>query len=150
MYLAIIRQESKFDPDAVSIAGARGLMQIMPETAYRLAKILGLPKDSYATSPKANILKGITYVDQLYAQYNNCVLTLAAYNAGSGNVRKWIDKYGDPRTFRTHYEVLDWVESIPFGETRDYVKKVLENFVVYDSIFSSQHNTQSIIAFLQQ
>ena len=150
LYLAIIRQESKFDPDAVSIAGARGLMQIMPETAYRLAKILGLPKDSYATSPKANILKGITYVDQLYAQYNNCVLTLAAYNAGSGNVRKWIDKYGDPRTFRTHYEVLDWVESIPFGETRDYVKKVLENFVVYDSIFSSQHNTQSIIAFLQQ
>lgn len=150
LYLAIIRQESKFDPDAVSVAGARGLMQIMPETAYRLAKILGLPKDAYATSPKANIMKGITYVDQLYAQYNNCVLSIAAYNAGPGNVKKWIEKYGDPRTFRTHYEVLDWVESIPFGETRDYVKKVLENFVVYDSIFSSEHNTQSIIAFLQQ
>lgn len=148
LYYAIIRQESKFDQEAISVAGAKGLMQIMPSTASKLASILGLPKNAYATNASANIKKGVLYVDQLYDQFKNCVLTVAAYNAGPGNVKKWIDKFGDPRSFKSYQEVLDWIELIPFAETRNYVKKVLENFVIYDSYFSPKHTARTVVSFL--
>lgn len=148
LYYAIIRQESNFDPIAVSPAGAMGLMQIMPETGRRLAQRLGLPKDGYARNPALNVRKGVAYLDQLHSQYGSLILTIAAYNAGPGNVKKWVEMYGDPSRFKSLDKKLNWIESIPFAETRNYVKKVLENMVIYDSMLSSNHNAKSIIKFL--
>jgi soluble lytic murein transglycosylase len=148
LYLAVIRQESNFDPLAFSSAGARGLMQLMPKTASVLASKLGLPKNAYAYDPNANILKGSTYLDQLYSQYGNMILTIAAYNAGPGNVQKWVKLFGDPRKMSV-IQKINWIETIPFSETRNYVKKVLENMVIYDMMLVPSHNTRSIIKFLE-
>lgn len=149
LYYAIIRQESNFDPVAVSPAGAMGLMQIMPDTGRRLAQKLGLPKEGYARNPALNVRKGVAYLDQLHGQYGNVIMTVAAYNAGPGNVKKWVEAYGNPRDFKSLDEKLNWIESIPFAETRNYVKKVLENMVIYDSMLSSNHNARSIMKFLE-
>lgn len=148
IYLAVIRQESNFDTSAVSSAGARGLMQLMPSTASKLARTLNLPEDAYIYDPNANVRKGSTYLDQLYSRYNNIILTIAAYNAGPGNVRKWITLIGDPRQMNT-LEKINWIESVPFAETRNYIKKVLENMVIYDSMLTPSHNARSIIKFLE-
>jgi soluble lytic murein transglycosylase len=148
LYLAVIRQESNFDHTATSQAGARGLMQLMPQTAIKLAQTLQLPKDAYIYDPNANIRKGSTYLDQLYSKYGNIILTIAAYNAGPGNVKKWIDTIGDPRNM-TILERVNWIETIPFAETRSYVKKVMENMVIYDSMLTSNHNAKTIIKFLE-
>jgi soluble lytic murein transglycosylase len=148
LYLAVIRQESNFDHLALSSAGARGLMQLMPKTAGVLASRLRLPKDAYAYDPNANVLKGSTYLDQLYSQYGNIILTVAAYNAGPGNVQKWIKLLGDPRKMSV-VQKINWIETIPFPETRNYVKKVLENMVIYDMMLAPSHNTRSIIKFLE-
>ncbi len=148
LYFAVIRQESNFDHTAVSSAGARGLMQLMPQTASKLARILNLPQDAYIYDPLANIRKGATYLDQLYSQYGNIILTIVAYNAGPGNLKKWINIMGDPRKM-TLSERINWIESIPFAETRGYVKKVMENMVVYDSILTPNHNARTIIRFLE-
>lgn len=148
LYLAIIRQESSFNALAVSPAGARGLMQLMPNTAHRLAKMLGLPFDAYINDPIANVLKGSAYVDELYAKYKCLILTIAAYNAGPGNVNKWISSIGDPRNMTTLDEKIDWIESIPFAETRSYVKKVLENMVIYNYMIDNKHNASTITEFI--
>lgn len=149
LYLAIIRQESNFDPIAVSPAGARGLMQLMPDTAAKLAKTLGLDANAYINNPAANVQKGSAYVDQLYSQYESLILTIAAYNAGPGNVRKWVNTIGDPRKMTTLNEKINWIESIPFAETRNYVKKVIENMVLYDNILNKNHTSQTIVEFLE-
>lgn len=134
LYLAIIRQESYFNQEATSPTGAKGLMQLMPDTAALMAKKLGLPKNGYITSSKLNFLKGSAYVDNLIDNFGGSqILAIAAYNAGPGNVKKWVNKYGDPRGKSQDF-VIDWLELIPFAETRLYVKKVLENYMIYECL----------------
>jgi len=130
----ITRQESSFDRTAVSHAGARGMMQLMPGTAREQAGKSGYGYDfSRLTSdPAYNVMLGSAYFQRLLNIWGgNVPLAVASYNAGSGNVRKWINAYGDPRG---NVDVLKWIEAIPFTETKGYVQRVIENSVVYDSL----------------
>lgn len=131
----IIRQESSFDRAAVSHAGARGMMQLMTPTARETAGKIGLPNDvaRLTRDPDYNITLGSAYLASLMSQWGgNAVLAAASYNAGAGNVRKWIRENGDPRL--PGADIVKWIEDIPFTETRGYVQRVLENTVVYDAI----------------
>jgi soluble lytic murein transglycosylase len=131
----ITRQESSFDRSAVSFAGARGLMQLMPGTAREQAGKMGLGYDYYrlTTDPSYNVMLGSAYYQRLLSMWGgNHVLAVASYNAGAGNVRKWVNAYGDPR--QPNVDVVRWIERIPFTETRGYVQRVLENSVVYDRL----------------
>lgn len=134
MIHAIARQESQFDRQAVSHAGARGLMQLMPGTAREQAGKLGLGYDAAALTSDTsyNIRLGSGYFQRIYAQYGSYPLAIAAYNAGPGNVNKWLRANGDPRTGGT--DMIEWIEAIPYMETKNYVQRVLENAVVYDLI----------------
>ncbi len=135
MIHAITRQESQFARDAVSHAGARGLMQLMPGTARETSAKVGQGYDvsRLITDTDYNILLGSTYFANLLDRYGgNHVLAVAAYNAGPGNVNKWLAANGDPR--QPGVDVVEWVEAIPFFETRNYVQRVLENAVVYDTL----------------
>jgi soluble lytic murein transglycosylase len=129
---AIARQESMFNKTAVSHAGARGIMQLMPGTARETAGKLGLSYNpgSLTTDTNYNIQLGSHYFARMYALYGNYPMAVAAYNAGPGNVNKWVRANGDPRT--PGVDVIDWVEAIPIFETKNYVQRVLENAVVYD------------------
>lgn len=129
---AIARQESAFDPSAMSHAGARGLMQMMPATARETARRANLPFDWARLGQDAHYSArmGAAHLNDLLTEWRGSyVLTFAAYNAGSGNVKKWIAAYGDPR--RPDVDAVDWVERIPFYETRNYVQRVMENLQVY-------------------
>ncbi len=130
---AISRQESQFDRLATSRVGAKGLMQLMPATARETAQRAGIPHDpARLGEPSYNVSLGARYFRQLLERYSGSyVLAVAAYNAGPGNVNRWIRTMGDPRNGA---DVLDWIESIPFSETRNYVQRVLENAVVYDTL----------------
>jgi soluble lytic murein transglycosylase len=130
--LAISRRESEFDPRAQSPAGARGLMQVMPETAARVAK--GLGEESSAgkltSDPEFNVRVGSTYLKRMVDEFGPAVALIASgYNAGPGRPRGWIGDFGDPR--RTDVDVVDWIETIPFTETRTYVMRVAEGVVIY-------------------
>jgi len=128
---AIIRQESTFDPDAVSVAGARGLMQIMPATGQHVAKKLGLKHTKEKlTDPDHNVRLGTTYLQELVERFGGSyVLAIASYNAGQGRVAGWLKDIGDPRSQTV--DVVDWIELMPIYETRNYVQRVLENLQVY-------------------
>jgi soluble lytic murein transglycosylase len=129
----ITRQESSFDRTAVSGAGARGLMQLMPGTAQEQSGKLGTGYDfgRLTSDPAYNVMLGSSYFRRLLNQWDgNYVLAVASYNAGAGNVRKWVNRFGDPR--RPGADIVTWIEDIPFSETRGYVQRVLENTVVYD------------------
>jgi soluble lytic murein transglycosylase len=130
---AIARQESMFDREAVSRAGARGLMQLMPGTARETAGKLGLSYNlgSLTTDTDYNIRLGSSYFQRMLSYYGGSYpLAVAAYNAGPGNVNKWIRANGDPRL--PGGDIVQWVERIPIFETKNYVQRVLENAVVYD------------------
>ncbi|HCR85968.1 MAG TPA: hypothetical protein DIV86_04755 [Alphaproteobacteria bacterium] len=132
--LALIRQESEFDTYARSWAGAAGLMQLMPATAKDVARKLGVQfnQSRLNSDPRYNIMLGSAYIAQRIKDFNGSyMLAVASYNAGIGNVRKWIEKNGDPRKFRNLEEIIDWVEMIPFGETNNYVQRVMENIQMY-------------------
>jgi soluble lytic murein transglycosylase len=134
----ITRQESSFDRTALSNAGARGLMQLMPGTAREQAGKMGLGYDSSRLTgdPAYNVMLGSAYFTRVLNNWDGSVpLAVAAYNAGSGNVRKWVNAYGDPRSGT---DVVRWIERIPFAETKGYVQRVIENSVVYDSMRPSQ------------
>lgn len=136
---AIMRQESSFDRTAMSPVGARGMMQLMPATARETAGKLGMSYDQsrLTSDPQYNIMLGSKYFSDLMNNYGNYApLAVAAYNAGPGNVRKWIRERGDPR--QPSVDVIRWVEEIPFFETKNYVHRVLENAVVYDTMNPSQ------------
>jgi soluble lytic murein transglycosylase len=130
----ITRQESSFDKAAVSHAGARGMMQLMPGTAREQAGKMGVGYD-YArltNDPSYNVMLGSAYFQRLVNMWDgNYPLAVASYNAGAGNVRKWVNSYGDPRG---NVDIVSWIEKIPFEETRGYVQRVLENSVVYDRL----------------
>ena len=129
---AIARQESQFDRRAVSRAGARGLMQLMPGTARETSGRLGLGyTPASLNDPSYNIQLGSTYFQSMLSYYGGSYpLAVAAYNAGPGNVNRWIAANGDPRT--PGVDMIDWIEAIPIFETKNYVQRVLENAVVYD------------------
>ncbi len=132
LLLAMTRQESAFDHAAVSHAGARGLMQLMPKTASLVAKLLHIPysKKKLTTDKLYNVTLGRAYIDGLLSSFSGSyVLSVAAYNAGPARVNEWIRQYGDPRS--SDVDVVDWVESIPIDETRNYVQRVLENLQIY-------------------
>lgn len=129
---AIARQESQFDRAAVSHAGARGLMQLMPGTAREQSGKLGLGynRDALTTDTDYNIQLGSSYFQRMLDLYGSYPLAVAAYNAGPGNVNKWIAANGDPRM--PGRDMVQWIEQIPIFETKNYVQRVLENAVVYD------------------
>jgi peptidoglycan lytic transglycosylase len=128
------RQESEFDPTAGSRVGAQGLMQLMPGTAKLIAKQYGLPyvPAKLTGDPAYNVRLGAAHLGDLIQEFRGSyVLTLAAYNAGPGRSREWVEEHGDPRSGRI--DPIDWVEMIPFTETRNYVQKVMQNLHVYRS-----------------
>ncbi len=132
LVLAMLRQESGFDPAAVSRAGALGLMQLMPATARNVARRLEMPYDKQRlTNDHAyNLALGRGYIAELLDTYDGSYpLALAAYNAGEPRLRRWLGDYGDPRT--GHVDMIDWIELIPIYETRNYVQRVLEAVAVY-------------------
>ena len=141
----ITRQESSFDRAAVSHAGARGLMQLMPATAREQAGKMGYGYDlgRLTSDPGYNVMLGSAYFQRLVNQWDgNYPLAVASYNAGAGNVRKWIRTYGDPRA--SGGDIVAWIERIPFEETRGYVQRVLENSVVYDRLNPSLPAPQAV------
>jgi soluble lytic murein transglycosylase len=130
----ITRQESSFDPYAVSHAGARGMMQLMTGTAREQADKMGMGYDGsrLTSDPTYNVMLGSAYFQRMLNIWDGSVpLAVASYNAGSGNVGKWIRQYGDPRD---RVDMLKWIEAIPYVETKAYVQRVIENSVVYDSM----------------
>jgi soluble lytic murein transglycosylase len=145
----ITRQESSFDRNAVSHAGARGLMQLMPATAQEQAGKLGYGYDfgRLTNDPAYNVMLGSAYFRRLLNQWDgNYVLAVASYNAGAGNVRRWVNRFGDPRA--PGADVIAWIEDIPFSETRGYVQRVLENTVVYDRMNPRASQPRQLSHFL--
>ncbi|MBR0652302.1 lytic transglycosylase domain-containing protein [Roseomonas terrae] len=129
---AITRQESNFDTEAVSGANARGLMQLLPSTATLVARRLGVPYQvgQLTGDPQMNMRLGAGYLDQMLDRFGGALpLAAAAYNAGPGRVDQWLGTYGDPRG--GDVDMIDWMEQIPFSETRNYVQRVIENVIVY-------------------
>ena len=129
------RQESEFDPDALSPAGARGLMQLMPRTARMVAKQIGVPyAPGRLSDPVYNATLGAAHLGDLVQNEfsGSYIMSIAAYNAGASRVREWVATQIDP---------IDWIENIPFSETRNYVQRVMENTEVYRSRLSGKPET---------
>jgi soluble lytic murein transglycosylase len=132
LLFAIVRQESGFATEAMSRVGARGLMQLMPATAANIAGKLSLPYslERLTTDGVYNITLGRSYIEKLIDDFGGSYpLAIAAYNAGPGRVRQWLHEFGDPRG--RDLSMVDWIEMIPFNETRTYVQRVLENLQIY-------------------
>ena len=132
---AIARQESAFNPGAISTANARGLLQLMPGTAKGVASRYGLAysQDRLTSDAGYNATLGAHYLGEQISSFGGSyILTFIAYNAGPRRVPEWLDRYGDPRG-KPIDEVVDWIERIPFQETRNYVQRVMENYQVYKS-----------------
>ena len=132
LLFAIVRQESAFSSMATSRVGARGLMQLMPATAALVARNLQLPfsLDRLTSDGTYNLQLGRSYIQKLIEDFGGSYpLAIAAYNAGPGRVKQWLHAFGDPRG--RDIGMVDWIESIPFTETRTYVQRVLENLQVY-------------------
>jgi soluble lytic murein transglycosylase len=140
--LAIIRQESEFNPNATSPAGARGLMQLMPATARETARKLGLGfANPRLLIPGYNITLGSDYLGRLVSGFGGSyILAIASYNAGPTNVRKWIKRFGMPPD--SAEGAVNWIESIPFTETRNYVMRGLENVQVYRTLIDPKNPLQ--------
>ena len=132
LLLGIARQESIFNPWVSSHAGAQGMLQLMPRTAYLMARSLGLHYNQglLTGNPDYNIRLGRHYMKTLLARYREPALAVAAYNAGPRRVDEWLSLHGDPRR-GDRYDVIDWIELIPFDETRNYVERVLEGRNMY-------------------
>ncbi len=141
MVYAIARQESAFNARAVSHANARGLMQMLPSTASRTASRFKVPfsPDRLTAEPAFNAMLGAAHLGELMEETKgSIVMTFASYNAGGGRVREWIQAFGDPR--QPGIDVVDWVERIPFYETRHYVQKIMENYQVYRARFNDNRS----------
>jgi soluble lytic murein transglycosylase len=133
---AIARQESAFNPAVVSPAQAYGLMQVTPDAGRYVCKRHGATFDlaRMKTDPVYNTALGAAELGGLIEDYRGSyILTFAAYNAGRGSVKKWVERYGDPRDPKV--DAVDWVELIPFSETRNYVQRIMENLQVYRARF---------------
>ena len=130
VFHGLVREESSFNPEIVSWAGARGLSQLMPATAREVARKMGTTVTmDQLFDPKTNLTIGACYFDTLSRQWNgNLFLAVASYNAGPGNVQKWLATAGDRPTD-------EFVERIPIRETRHYVKRVLGTFEMYRTLY---------------
>jgi soluble lytic murein transglycosylase len=136
LVFGLSRQESEFDTNAGSPVGAQGLMQIMPGTAKLIARQhgVGYAESKLKRDPAYNVKLGAAHLGDLIDNYGGSyILTLVAYNAGPRRSREWSAMFGDPRS--KDVDPIDWVETIPFQETRNYVQKVLQNTHVYRSRF---------------
>jgi len=130
--MALSRQESEFNPEAVSSAKAYGLMQMINGTAKATARKHRIPysRSKLTSDPEYNAKLGSLHINDLLKRYDGSyIMTAAAYNAGPHRVTQWIRDYGDPRT--NAIDPIDWMESIPFSETRNYIQRVMENLNVY-------------------
>lgn len=129
--MAVAKQESCFDPAALSPAGAMGLLQLISSTAAHEAKRLGIShRDNKLFEPQHNLILGTAHLSRLLNNFmGSYILVAAAYNAGSTPVKRWLKELGDPR--RAEVDIIDWVEGIPYSETRNYVMRVLENITNY-------------------
>ena len=137
--LAIARRESEFDPIVTSGAGAMGLMQVMPATARAVASDLNIRYDrtKLLNDPAYNARLGTAYLDELMEIFDgNIVMTAAGYNAGPSRPIRWMRQRGDPR--RGEIDVVDWIEQIPFDETRNYVMRVAESLPIYRAQLTKQ------------
>ncbi|WP_419910426.1 lytic transglycosylase domain-containing protein [Hoeflea sp.] len=146
---AIARQESAFDKAAVSKANARGLLQLLPTTAKSVARKHGIAysKAKLTRDAAYNATLGAHYLGQHISDFDGSyVLTFIAYNAGASRSRQWIEKYGDPRGKPIDF-VVDWVENIPFTETRNYVQRVMENYQVYKVRLGQSSNIVSDLRY---
>ncbi|AMS43550.1 lytic transglycosylase domain-containing protein [Aminobacter aminovorans] len=139
---AIARQESEFKVSAVSSAGARGLLQLMPGTARDLAKKAGMAfsQERLTSDAGYNATLGASFLGEQLGRFNGSyVLTFAGYNAGPRRADQWISRYGDPRG-KDVDTVVDWIERIPYAETRSYVQRVMENYQVYKMRLSGSYD----------
>lgn len=130
--LSISRRESEFDPAARSSADARGLMQVLPGTAKHMADKLGKPFDAakLISDPAYNVTMGSAYLAEMVEKFGPSIALVASgYNAGPRRPERWMTEFGDPR--RPEVDVVDWIETIPFAETRTYVMRVAEGVVIY-------------------
>ena len=140
---AIARQESAFNPGDVSPAQAYGLMQVTPDAGRYVCKRAGVGFDlaRLKSDPAYNVRLGAAELGGLLEDFRGSyVMTFAAYNAGRGSLKKWVDRYGDPRDPKV--DAVDWVELIPFAETRNYVQRVMENLQVYRARFGGGSRLQ--------
>lgn len=136
--LGLSRQESEFNPRAYSSAGARGMMQLIPSTALATARKerISYRQSALLDDPAYNMTLGSAHLSHLIDRYQGSwIMTFAAYNAGVNRVSQWVEDYGDPRSAAV--DPLDWIEQIPFEETRNYVQRVLENSQIYRSRLNS-------------
>jgi len=143
LVLGLMRQESAFNKRVVSSARAIGLMQLLPSTAKRVARSMGAksPDQEDLKKPEVNIQLGVKYLSGLLNDLeDNVIFALASYNAGPGKVKQWME-------IRSHLNPLEFMESIPYKETRNYVKKVLRNYVIYKTLYGEGgiHDFQSIL-----
>src|SRR5262245_24551736 len=130
--LAVTRQESSFNAAAVSPSGALGLMQLLPGTARDVAGRLGVVfiQDKLTRDPAYNVQLGSQYLAEMLQRFGGSYeLALAAYNAGPNRVARWLESVGDPRNGKI--DMVDWIELIPFRETRNYVQRIMEGVTVY-------------------
>jgi soluble lytic murein transglycosylase len=137
--LSIARRESEFDPGVVSPAGARGLMQLMPGTAEEMARKTGqsYARDRLLSDPLYNARLGTAYLEQLQEEFgDNIVLVATAYNAGPTRARRWAAERGHPGD--PSVDVVDWIEHVPFTETRNYIMRVAESLAIYRARLSGQ------------
>ena len=149
--LSIARRESEFNPDVISGAGAIGLMQVMPRTGREMAGRLGLAFDEGRMLDDAgyNATLGAGYLAYLIEEFGaNPVLIAAAYNAGPSRARRWSEANGDP--WAADVDIVDWIEAIPFRETRNYVMRVTEAMRIYEAHLSGELPRQSLSQMLQQ
>jgi len=140
MVYAIARQESAFNPKAVSHAGARGLLQLMPGTAKQVARRVKLPysKSRLTRDPAYNATLGSAFLGQMLKRNGGSyIMTFAAYNAGPRRVDRWISAYGDPRSRKI--DAVDWIERISISETRNYVQRISENLQVYRRLLDGKN-----------
>ena len=145
---ALIKQESGFARAALSSAGAVGFMQIMPDTAKQIASRLNMTYSTHKLTHdiKYNIKIGSYYIDSLLKRFDDSkVMAIASYNAGPNRVNKWVEEFYDPRKYSNGTDhdnedlnmVVDWVELLTYGETRNYVQRVMENILVYDYLMAN-------------
>ena len=141
LVLSLIRQESAFNMNAVSVANATGLMQLLPSTAKEVAKRIKLKKYSLY-DPKDNIILGVNYLKRLQKRFsNNIIYALSSYNAGPTTTRRWIKQRGNLKP-------QDFIETIPYKETSLYVKLIARNYVFYQLLYNEEKNTQIKHLFL--
>ncbi len=148
--LAVARRESEFDPVVVSPAGARGMMQLMPGTASDVSRELGIPydRDGLTSDPAYNIRLGSTYLAGLIDRFGPApILVAVGYNAGPGRAIDWIELNGDPRS--AGVDLIDWIEMIPFRETRNYVMRVTESVINYRARLSGVSEPVRMLDYLR-